>query len=644
MCYTNRMAEMAKYPGLDTRGRIYYIRRRIPEDVRKLIIANYRKWQKLTKPPSPLSPLWPLIVKDKARSDNPGPVETRIRREIIFSLKTETLQEAKSRYHHRSSELEDLFQSIRAAFAGFDRVADDHDLKRIAYRYFQDADLENDQASGQLLAYKNDSRDAWEIAVEDLASHQSSDPMVASNLIREAKRLLTGNQFAADEEKAKILSGYLRRADSLLLRRDIQRLESDFADLPLDDDLFRDRSVQSNALSLASRETGGAAQITIKQAYDLHKQDLISDETHPKTLLKINYVEQLIYHIFGPDTLIQSIDRMAARRYVDIVSKLPANWGKKKEFEGLAAPEVAQKAEAQNIAPCRPRTAKGNIDRLDTFFEWALREEITDKNPVKGLSRPFAKKAKKEPKRQSFTIEDLKLIFGSDYRNHARPYGVSKKEPLPRDVIPSAAHFWVPLISLFSGMRLSEACQLTLAEVHKIEGITCFEVLDFDNEALEDDLSEEDLKILRSKKSTAALRVIPVSEELKRLGILKHIEQIKQQGADRLFPDLTPDSNGYIASPVSRWFNRRLRDLGITSKRKVFHSLRHTFRDALRRAEVSRDVVVSIGGWSKKGFDDVYGDDPIVAIAQRHLSRIEYGDLDLSHLYARGTLEQEQDQ
>ena len=106
-------------------------------------------------------PLWPLIEKDKARSDNPGPVETRIRREIILSLKTETLQEAKSRYHHQSSELEDLFQSIRAAYAGFDRVADEHNLKRIAYRYFQNTDLENDQASSQLLANKDDSRDAW---------------------------------------------------------------------------------------------------------------------------------------------------------------------------------------------------------------------------------------------------------------------------------------------------------------------------------------------------------------------------------------------------------------------------------------------------------------------------------------------------
>ncbi|MCV6546972.1 MAG: hypothetical protein OIF56_06770, partial [Cohaesibacter sp.] len=407
MCYTNRMAEMAKYPGLDTRGRIYYIRRRIPEDVRKLIIANFRAWQKLTKPQSP----FPSLAADRERQS----------------------AERQSRPGR-----------------------DTHSPRN----------------------YTN-------------------------GMIGEAKRLLTGNQFAADEDKAKILSGYLRRADSLLFRRDIQRLESNFADLPLDDDLFQDRSVQSNVLSLASRETGGVAQITIKQAYDLHKQDLISDETHPKTLLKINYVEQLIYHIFGPDTPIQSINRMAARRYVDVVSKLPANWGKKKEFKGLSAPEVAQKAEAQNIAPCRPRTAKGNIDRLDTFFEWAVREEITDKNPVKGLLRPFAKKAKKEPKRQSFTIEDLKLIFGSDYRNHIRPYGVSKKEPLPPDVIPSAAHFWVPLISLFSGMRLSEACQLTLAEVHKIKGITCFEVLDFDDEALEDDLSEDDVKILRSKKNEA---------------------------------------------------------------------------------------------------------------------------------------------
>ena len=54
-------------------------------------------------------------------------------------------------------------------------------------------------------------------------------------------------------------------------------------------------------------------------------------------------------------------------------------------------------------------------------------------------------------------------------------------------------------------------------------------------------------------------------------------------------------------------------------------------------------LLSALAAGARKGFDDVYGNDPIVTIAQKHLSRIEYGDLDLTHLYAPGALDEEPD-
>jgi integrase len=41
---------------------------------------------------------------------------------------------------------------------------------------------------------------------------------------------------------------------------------------------------------------------------------------------------------------------------------------------------------------------------------------------------------------------------------------------------PRRSRFWIPLIALFSGMRLNEICQMDTADVQEIEGTLCFSV------------------------------------------------------------------------------------------------------------------------------------------------------------------------
>ena len=56
-----------------------------------------------------------------------------------------------------------------------------------------------------------------------------------------------------------------------------------------------------------------------------------------------------------------------------------------------------------------------------------------------------------------------------------------------------------------------------------------------------------------------------------------------------LFPEISPEAPSG-AKAWSKWFGRYLSSVGLTDTDKVFHSLRHNFKDALRAAKVPEDM------------------------------------------------------
>ncbi len=179
-------------------------------------------------------------------------------------------------------------------------------------------------------------------------------------------------------------------------------------------------------------------------------------------------------------------------------------------------------------------------------------------------------------------------------------------------------------------MRQNEICPLLISDVKTIGSHLCFEV-----EWTFDEEEQGTSGTTKSIKTLAALRIIPVHPELIRLGFLRYLEEVRAIcGNKRLFPDLSLSKSGSYAANYSKWFANFLDHVGVTDSKKNFHSFRHTFRDAARRADMSPDRARWLGGWKGTGSDARYGRDKEVEaqVLGEEIGKIAYPGLDLDHL------------
>src|SRR5262249_6809408 len=134
--------------------------------------------------------------------------------------------------------------------------------------------------------------------------------------------------------------------------------------------------------------------------------------------------------------------------------------------------------------------------------------------------------------------------------------------------------------------------------------------------------------------------VVPVHPELLKLGFVDLVEGRRADSGNSapLFPFLRPGPRGGYAEGWSKWFGRYIRTIGISNPARVFHSFRHSFKDALRGAGVSEDVMDALPGHSGGGVARTYGAKEMASrfgikrLADA-VSKVEYRGLDLSPLH-----------
>jgi integrase len=144
----------------------------------------------------------------------------------------------------------------------------------------------------------------------------------------------------------------------------------------------------------------------------------------------------------------------------------------------------------------------------------------------------------------------------------------------------------VPLIGLYSGMRLNETCQLDVSDVRQIEEVPCFVITTASLCGSRD----------KSLKTKTSARIVPIHPELLSLGIMAFVDEKRRSGAQKLFDDLPPGKRGFRSVAFSRWFTRFLAAAGASAPQTCFHSFRHGFRDAARNARIDRDISLRLGG------------------------------------------------
>ena len=135
------------------------------------------------------------------------------------------------------------------------------------------------------------------------------------------------------------------------------------------------------------------------------------------------------------------------------------------------------------------------------------------------------------------------------------------------------ARYFLPILGLWTGCRLEELAGLRKQDVGEQDGVPFLNIVPTPERPL---------------KTASARRRIPLHPEVIRLGFVRYVEACND--GERIFRDLKPGRFKKLSGPYSTAFARLMDDVGLSDPRLTYHSLRHTYSDAMRRAGIEPEL------------------------------------------------------
>jgi integrase len=207
-----------------------------------------------------------------------------------------------------------------------------------------------------------------------------------------------------------------------------------------------------------------------------------------------------------------------------------------------------------------PRINK-HIGYLKDLFAYAIDHKLyTNTNPFENLTISKTDKVRQAIEHyEQFDDNELKAIFG---------------DPRYITYLNKPGYRWLPFLGLYTGARLGDLAGLRVDNIKDVDGVKCF--------------------IIAKGKNTNSIRKVPLHEKILKSGFLKYVESLPE-GTDRIFPHLTGGINGY-GKNMTRRFGNYLDLIGITDKRKSFHSFRSNFINSLTDDNIHPAIIMGIVG------------------------------------------------
>jgi integrase len=338
--------------------------------------------------------------------------------------------------------------------------------------------------------------------------------------------------------------------------------------------------VETPPLIEPDQRNGAAATGTLKDALTGWQK-----ERSPSTGVLAEYerATRLFSELHG-DLQVANIKRSHARLFREALQVMPRH--RAGELLHMPLPELAEwgrkHTEAQKITTPTLNKLLGGVQ---TVAMWARTSGMIPEDLP--WSDPFSRMRLVEDAsdRDAFTVDELNMLF-------ATPVFTKGERPAPGK---GDAAFWLPLLGLYSGARRSELSGLRVKDVQEIERVPCFSFV-------------EDKRTGRTLKSSTAARTVPIHPQLITLGWLRYVAAVRSRDGDGawLFPQISPQLPAAIKA-WTKWFSRFLRDTVVTDHTKVFHSFRHTFKDALRTAGANEDLNDALLGQKNSSVGRGYG-------------------------------------
>jgi integrase len=506
--------------------------------------------------------------------------------ELRYSLRTGYIGVAKQKARYLAGQIQYLFQYLREGDLAVSGLSDKK-IQQMVNRYIKDRidNLERCYLDSNRQPFK--SAHDFRVHVDCLDFYKEStvellgvgDYRPVEKRVADLLKDQGIDQIEKDSESYIKLCREIYRADLKLLDVEKRHLQGDYSyqkDLP---EIFP-------ALFKQLPETNIQTSSQLSKVIDDYRKEKIRT-WKPRTVTEIDRALNHLKNYLGETTPVHSIDGRIMREYKQMLLD-------------------------EEIKPGKTRSIKPINDKylcfVKAFFTFAKDNQYIPDNPAEGISIKDSRKKKAHKKQDVFAREDLKRMF-------------CESPEFGKDGLEQPHYFWIPLIGLYTGMRLEEICQLYVSDLKEIDGFWCLEALE------EEEHPEKSIK-------TGERRAVPLHPFLVNdLNFITYVNSLPDQDG-RIFPETNwvAKANRY-GHHFSIWFSdfRKRCLTNVKPRKKTFHSLRHTLKTHL--AEMGVDVLYNhyLTGHATKDIGDGYIKPKPKLIFEKAVMKIDW-DLDLSHL------------
>jgi integrase len=554
------------------------------------------------------------------------------RKEIRKSLGTAELRDAKRKAPYALAAIQATFDEARKKLSVMQHVAQplsltslpDGEIYRIVSSWFIREESKNEELRIQAAELPPSELDnVWDNITSSITDigpesgttdnpYQWDFEQITDGILKEE-----GISLAKESLAFAKLKSFIRRASKEATRRQLERfreLGCGPKGLSKADEFFAELSWSTPPPSPVASATLGQ----LLKAFEDH----YTRTSSPGTARTYQIPVRLLRQHFSDARPLSAITPPEMQELFTLLENLPLNAHQR--YPGKTIREAIDAAQkCGDVERLGKKTLANYYNNIVTIFNFGVDMKLMADNPAK--SRVHRDRFKhRTGKKAVFSVDELNVLFRAplftgcenDEHGYAKA-GASR---------PRRGRFWIPLLALFQGMRCNEICQLFTEDLKEEEGVAFIWVRrDLDNSSNEE----------KHLKTDGSERRVPIHSSIIKMGFLDYLKQRQEDRAQaRLFPELSADTKGYYSGPFSKWYGRFQASV-LPECEATFHSFRHVWRTALRRANVSIEDAEELGGWTngKKSSESHYNHGQMLPALKLAIDRLEYPGLNIGHLF-----------
>lgn len=283
---------------------------------------------------------------------------------------------------------------------------------------------------------------------------------------------------------------------------------------------------------------------------------------------------ELFAEFVGRSRSVHSLSRDDAKSFRAMLSGFPTGRAKNSRLAGMSIEQCLQVAEKENLRTLSLVTQAKYLSILSPFFSWLVSDSpvAIPSNIFEGLNHRIERG---ENRRPPYSSAQLNTLLRSPVFHLC---GGKGKEHSEGKIAVRDWRYWIPLLCMFTGSRITEVAQVRVDELTVRDGIAMILLSHDEGRGQFVKNKRKRLCVLHPTLFASGLSDFWAEQE----------QRAKTDGNMQLFPELTPDNRGLLGSGPSKWFRRYLERIGMKEQGGRdglgAHAFRHTLSDAMRNA------------------------------------------------------------